>query len=242
MNQAESALQVLRYGSEREARQALFALRHFPVGQSPNSLPETPIEPALEPISLPIHLSPRTAEAIYADKDGSIPPNAAAFVLNEAEIYDHVHLPPEAMVRKGAKFFFGVVAGLFHIMDVREFDTICQNIYGKEAEPSNIMVAELCAVAAVGAHYDPDGVDERIKMLLFRTGLSQVNAMIDEDAHRALRTIACLCGYGMVTKRRSTPYLIQLGLRLARRSMAKPEHSNSLTLQKLYRTMIFFEW
>lgn len=150
-------------------------------------------------------------------------------------------LPPQDVVRRGAAFFFSVVAGLFYIMTEDDFEALFAQVFESQSDPDIVAVAEICAVAAVGAHYHPDGVADDIKDALFRTAIQHVNDFIESSVERAIRALACLAAYGIIEKRRTTPTLIHLGLRLARWSSA-PCNDLITVRKKLYRTMIFLEW
>lgn len=118
-------------------------------------------------------------------------------------------LPPQDIVRKGAEHFFVVISGMFYVMDPEDFETLCRKVYSNEYPPDLLAICEICAVASVGSQYCPWNVSDDVKDALFRTSAQYINDLIDADPIRAMRSLACLSGYGIVEKRRSTRVLIR---------------------------------
>ncbi|OAL17756.1 hypothetical protein AYO22_11284 [Fonsecaea multimorphosa] len=152
-------------------------------------------------------------------------------------------LPSEQMVRMGSTFYFEVISGLFYVTASENFDSLLDAVYRAEAEPEMTDIAEICAVASVGAHFHPDGVQDELKDALFRTAIQNINELIEVSGVRAIGVLACLSIYGLLEKRRSTRGLIHLGLQLARWEQQEVGGSPSLLLirKKLHRTMVFLE-
>lgn len=156
----------------------------------------------------------------------------------------NTQLPLEDVVRNGAGFFFSVIAGLFYIMSPQDFDQLCDKVYRSVAQPETVDVAEICAVAAVGSQYGTQVVPDQVKNSLFRTAIAHIDDLIETSSTRGIRSIACLCAYGIIEKRRSTRSLIYLGLQLARWALNRPidDMETDILTKKLYRTMVLLEW
>ena len=245
--QLRSTLDVLKHGSDEDALAALLALRSRE--NAPDSI--LPVAVSLDYLSIPTSpsLSSDDLDRIRADVDSRQPPAQSLdwSMLRRSgypTIFTPQQLPPEAVVRTGGEFFFGVIAGLFHIMTMDEFDQLFKEVYRSGSTPEVFLLAQLCAVTAIGAHYNLEDSTVELKDALFNTAVQYIPEMIERGDLRTMKFLACLVAYGVVDKRTSTRQLIQLNLQIARVGLALPDRSPSEVCEwrRLYRTAMFFEW
>ncbi|KAK5069155.1 hypothetical protein LTR64_008692 [Lithohypha guttulata] len=162
------------------------------------------------------------------------------------ETYTTFHLPPQDVVKNGAKFFFDVIEGLCYVITPDEFDVICDKVY--VAHNSDMIdVTELCAISALGSQYldRVDRVPNAFKDALLRTCVGHINNVIESSTIRGIRILVCICMYGIIEKRRTTRIVVEHALKLCRWGVEDP-HSNGFSNVssiriKLYRSIIFLE-
>jgi len=191
-------------------------------------------------------LSSRDLDQVRADKNARVNQSGLGPESPSASTpttFNSQRLPPQNVVQEGGKYFFCVIAGLFHVMTADEFSALCHRCYRSDADPDILDVAEMCAIASVGVQYHPAGASDALKDALFKTAVQHINDLTEASPLRAVRSLACLSGYGVIEKRRSTRSLIHLGLQLVRWNKIQRNNSNNdyVTWRNLYRTMAFFE-
>ncbi|KIW27238.1 hypothetical protein, variant 1 [Cladophialophora immunda] len=246
-----SLLDVLKYGTDEESLAALQALRgsQEPAHRRSSSNLLLDIYGMYLP-TLP-SLSLKDLEQLQADQ-GSRQSRHPAQPLSwpTLRFFDYPtvfvpsQLPPEVEIRKGAELFLQVTAGLFHVMTLDEFDELCNQAFRPQSPPDSRVVARICAVAAIGAHFNVDDTTGELKDALFNTAIHHMPELVELGNLQAMKYLACLCAYGMIDKRKTTARLIQLGLQIARWNLALPLHEltgDAHEWTRLYRTMMFFE-
>ncbi|KAH0846461.1 hypothetical protein AYO21_11255 [Fonsecaea monophora] len=246
-----SLLDVLKYGSDEESLAALRALRSpqatTPGRRSSNLLSDVygvshPDLPSLSPEDIEHFRADQGSRQSGSPAQPSSWPSLRFF--NYPSIFNPSQLPPEGDLRKGADIFLQVTAGLFHIMTMDEFDQLCDQAFRPISPPDTFIVAKICAVGAIGAHFNVDDTTGELKDALFHTAIHHISEMVELRNLQTVKYLACLCAYGMVDKRKSTARLIHLSLQIARWNMALPEHElmgDAYEWSRLYRTVTFFE-
>lgn len=158
-------------------------------------------------------------------------------------------LPPEHTVRQAAKFFFSDIAGLFFVMSEQDFETLVNAVFAPQDMPDLLALTEVCAIAAVGSQYHPDHIPDELKEAFFRTALQHIDLLLDTSYMRSMRTLACLGGYGIIEKRRSSRSFLHLGLQLIRWTVnmqlqqRQQQQQQWITLfRRLWRTFAFLDW
>ncbi|OQV10927.1 hypothetical protein CLAIMM_14847 [Cladophialophora immunda] len=159
-----------------------------------------------------------------------------------ARVYSVNDLPPEHLVLYGIRAYFNCTYTLLYIYEKQEMDDILNRVYRTHEAVDNATLCELCAVAAVGNHYDGDKFDGSIMEALFQTATIYMSDCIESQFLRGMRVILCLSIISSLTKRASARLLIASGLRLAR--WARLQQQDVLpwvAYRKVYRSLVFME-
>ncbi|EXJ72219.1 uncharacterized protein A1O5_04723 [Cladophialophora psammophila CBS 110553] len=247
-----SLLDVLKYGNDEDAHAAFQALRS-PRETALHGSPSNHLLLDVYGVSIPTFpsLSLDDLQHVRTDRGSRQSQSSlqtsflpALRLFDYPPIFTPSQLPPEVDIRKGAELFLQVTAGLFHIMAMDEFDRLCARAYRSKIPPDTRVVAEICAVSAIGAHFNADDTTGELKDVLFNTAIHHLPEMLELSNLRTMKYLACLCTYGMVDKRKSTARLIQLSLDIARWNLALPQHGLSEAShdwRRLYQTTLFLE-
>ncbi|OAL18219.1 hypothetical protein AYO22_10797 [Fonsecaea multimorphosa] len=143
-------------------------------------------------------------------------PVARVFTIND--------LPPEQLIQDGIRAYFNCT------------------VYRTHEAVDNATLCELCALAAVGSHYDGDKFDAAAMEALFQTATIYMSDCIESQFLRGMRVILCLGIICSLTRRASARLSIASGLRLAR--WARLQQQDILPLvayRKVYRSLVFME-
>ncbi|OAP61896.1 hypothetical protein AYL99_04099 [Fonsecaea erecta] len=215
VRRSEGIINVLTHGSEDEAYDLLRRMRLNPA-QSPG------------PEGLPDWTHSRERET--------------DFNTTVARVYTVNDLPPENLVLEGIRAYFNCTYTLLYIYEKQEMDDILNRVYRTHDPVDNATLCELCAVAAVGGHYDGDKFDGPVMEAFYQTATIYMSDCIESQWLRGMRVVLSLGIISSMTKRTSARLSIASGLRLAR--WARQRQQDNLpwvTYRKVYRSLIFME-
>jgi hypothetical protein len=140
--------------------------------------------------------------------------------------------------------FFDNGHPLFHIYEWEEIRHIVERVYRPRdsATVDKVILGELCALAAVGSHYDGQNVDVPIMENLYNTACAYLGDCIEAYFFRGMRVILCLSMYSLITKRWSARESVASGLRLARQSREEGMPADMwIPYRRVYRSLVFME-
>jgi hypothetical protein len=113
-------------------------------------------------------------------------------------VYTLSYLPPPDLLSKALDSFYSCSGTLFSLIPRSESFALFRSVYWGSSTRSGGTVAELCALAAVGGHYDNDGCPEVHRNALFATAKVFVHEL--EDL-RQMRVYALFTMFSIMEKR-----------------------------------------
>ncbi|KIW99011.1 uncharacterized protein Z519_00674 [Cladophialophora bantiana CBS 173.52] len=159
-----------------------------------------------------------------------------------ARVYTVNDLPPENLILYGIRAYFNYTYTLLYIYEKQEIDDILNRVYRTHEAVDNATLCELCALAAVGSHYEGDKFDGPVMEALFHTATIYMSDCIESQFLRGMRVILCLGIISSMTKRASARLSISSGLRLARWArLQQQDILPRVAYRKVYRSLVFME-
>lgn len=221
MESLQAALNVLKFGSDGEAAEALRDLRQT-VSETVSTTSEQGTTAAAVPNDL-LSLDDTT---------------------HDPQVFSARQLPPEFIVQKAAKQFFDMTAGVFWVIDKEDFDALMNTVFRSNTPPPIENIAEVCAIAAAGYQYESNPMHNGLLNALYGTALRYLPNLIECNSARAARYLSLLAACGLAERPKTTRAFIQLALKLA--WWATNDLSPSTEIQvlppRVHRTLIFLEW
>ena len=136
-----------------------------------------------------------------------------------SKLYTAIDLPPERSVQYGVSAYFRCSYTLFHIYERHEMTDIINRVYRPQGPIDKATLCELCALTAIGSHYDADNFDVDVMENLHHTAAIYLSNCIEAHFLRGMRVILCLSMYSFMTKRTSARFSLGTSLsKLPRRS------------------------
>ncbi|EXJ92151.1 hypothetical protein A1O3_00701 [Capronia epimyces CBS 606.96] len=163
--------------------------------------------------------------------------------VSTSRIYTPDDLPPEGLVRLGLAAYFDCCFTLFYLFHEQDISIILERVYRSTDPVDTATLCEVCALAAVGSHYDAENVPVPVMEALYRTASVYMNDCVEAHYLRGMRTLLCLSIYSFMTKRRSARLSIASGLQIARWARLHQQvTSHDWHLWgRVYRTLVFME-
>jgi hypothetical protein len=131
-----------------------------------------------------------TAPPSHTDFARSTDPVPAVYTLS--------HLPPPDLLSLALDSFYSCSGTLFSLIPRSESFSLFRSVYWGSSTRSGGAVAELCALAAIGGHYDNDGCPEAHRNAFFATAKLFVNEL--EDLKK-MRVYALFTMFSIMEKR-----------------------------------------
>ncbi|EXJ93934.1 hypothetical protein A1O1_02327 [Capronia coronata CBS 617.96] len=160
-----------------------------------------------------------------------------------SHIYTPENLPPEGLIKHTLETYLNCCSTLFYILHEQDVNDILKRMYVSKDPVDTATLGEVCAVAAIGSHYDPDNVPLSVMEALYRTASVYMHDCIENDFLRGMRTLLCLSMYSFMTKRSSARLSIASGLQIARwvRLHRQVASDDWQLWRRVYRTLVFME-
>ena len=118
-------------------------------------------------------------------------------------LYTVKDLPSEREILFGVRAYFNCSYTLFHIYEKDEMDNILNRVYRPQGPVDKATLCELCALTAIGSHYDADRFDVSVMENLYHTASMYLSDCVEAHFLRGMRVILCLSMYSFMTKRTS---------------------------------------
>ncbi|KAJ9616918.1 hypothetical protein H2200_000638 [Cladophialophora chaetospira] len=218
----ESIITVLSLGSETDAREMLKTMRDK--APSPATGSTLPLDEVLG--------------EWHRSREKDVEYNA------ETAIYTPTDLPSERSVHYGVNAYFRCSYTLFHIYEKNEMTDIMNRVYRPRGPIDKATLCELCALTAIGSHYDADNFDVDVMESLYSTAALYLSDCIEAHFLRGMRVILCLSMYSFMTKRISARHSLAMGLSIARQARSNVEQMPPelwVPFRKVYRSFVFME-
>jgi hypothetical protein len=127
-------------------------------------------------------------------------------------LYTANDVPSEREVQFGIKAYFDCSYTLFHIYERQETTDILNRVYRSRQPVDKATLCELCALTAIGSHYDASNFDVSIMENLYHTAATYLSDCIEAHFLRGMRAILCLSMYSFMTKRTSARHSLGTSL------------------------------
>ncbi|OCT52784.1 hypothetical protein CLCR_09732 [Cladophialophora carrionii] len=159
-------------------------------------------------------------------------------------LYTTNDLPPERLIHYGVTAYFNCSYTLFYIYEKHEMTDIINRVYRPREPVDKATLCELCALTAIGSHYDAANFDVSVMENLYHTAAVYLSDCIEAHFLRGMRVILCLSMYSFMTKRISARYSLAMGLSIARQARLNGQMPTDLWVpyRKVYRSFVFMEW
>ncbi|KAJ5087440.1 hypothetical protein N7456_011056 [Penicillium angulare] len=173
-------------------------------------------------------------------------------------------LPEEQFAEYAIDGFFRCAATLFFVKTQQEARQLLYRVY-HDSRIAIGDISELCALAAIGSHYDMNRVPQEARAIFFYRASTTLNGTIPLDSIQGVRIFICLCMNCIMDKSTTARTLIGMGffpfgeflpksnialvstLGLARLQITKElrdvavERGSESQYRRLLRTLIFLE-
>lgn len=157
-------------------------------------------------------------------------------------------IPPEELSRKAVQAMFDGVGSLLYLFDKEQAEEVLRAAYQSPTEPEPLLFVEVCAMSAIGGHYDSRQISNTLTRRFVVTALTLLDSVVisDDNYLRVMRVLCCLAVYSLLEKHLSARPCVAAGLAIAcwkypqlgvnGDSMATRE-----SWRKIYRTLVFLE-
>ena len=133
-------------------------------------------------------------------------PHPGADPRQTLRLYTVNDLPSERLIHYGITAYFNCSYTLFHIYEKREMNDILNRVYRPQEPIDKATLCELCALTAIGSHYDATQFDVQVMENLYHTAATYLPDCIEAHFLRGMRVVLCLSMYSFMTKRISARY------------------------------------
>ncbi|KIW68790.1 hypothetical protein PV04_04711 [Phialophora macrospora] len=158
-------------------------------------------------------------------------------------VYTAGELPPERLIQYGVTAYFNCSYTLFYIYEKHDMTDIINRVYRPREPVDKATLCELCALTAIGSHYDAANFDVSVMENLYHTAAIYLSDCIESHFLRGMRVILCLSMYSFMTKRINARHSLAMGLNIARQARLNEKMPADLWLpyRKVYRSFVFME-
>ncbi|KAL4993369.1 hypothetical protein BDV10DRAFT_190053 [Aspergillus recurvatus] len=131
---------------------------------------------------------------------------------------------------------FSCIGTLIYIESQGAASVLLGNVYHRDDTLAQ-NVCELCAIAAVGCHYNRDDVPTACENEFFRHAILLICDTLEQHTETAVKVIICLVTYMILTKIKSARAFTDCGLCLVRRLLFCLAHARELYGDEEVRVM-----
>lgn len=110
-------------------------------------------------------------------------------------------LPPPELISTILDAFYACSGTLFYIISRENSFDLFRSIYWGGARRTRAVLGELCAIAAVGAQYDYEGVTEAQRIALWETAKAYTEDVRKGDEVRVIRVYTLCALFSIIEKR-----------------------------------------
>ncbi|KAI5805930.1 hypothetical protein EDC01DRAFT_640846 [Geopyxis carbonaria] len=164
------------------------------------------------------------------------------------QVYSLNNLPPPDSVAKIVDAFYDCSGVLFHVVPREDCLDWFRSLYWGKAKRTKAVLAELCAVVAVGSQYDSDNFSEEFRKTCFNTVKLYADDVLEQSELSAMRMYACCAMYSIMEKQIAAWSYVVFGLKIAHsHGLHKSECPPNMKIQdwisyrKNWRSLKFFE-
>lgn len=125
--------------------------------------------------------------------------------------YDGMNLPPKLLTREALECFFSGIAGLYHFLTAQEAEDLFNQVFDDQRAPAPEALSELCAIAALGCHYDTDDVRKfpaHVRVAFHKTSLVGLGHAFNQGDLSSIRLVGCIATYLIMEKQTSARALL----------------------------------
>ena len=166
----------------------------------------------------------------------------------EYEPQDDLSIPPEELARKAIQAMIDGAGSLLYLFDKEQAEVVLKTAYQSQSKPEPLLFAELCAMSAIGGHYNSRQISNALTRKFAVTTLTLLGSMaVNEDNYlRIMRVLCCLAVYSLLEKHLSAPHCVSAALAIARWKYPQLGANGDATAtreswRKVYRTLVFLE-
>lgn len=116
-------------------------------------------------------------------------------------VYSVHDLPPERAIQYGVTAYFNCSYTLFYLYEQHEMTDILNRVYRPQEPVDKATLCELCALTAIGSHYDASNFEVSVMENLYHTAAVYLSDCVEAHFLRGMRVILCLSMYSFMTKR-----------------------------------------
>ncbi|KAL4902100.1 hypothetical protein BDW74DRAFT_181263 [Aspergillus multicolor] len=157
-----------------------------------------------------------------------------------------VDLPPKSLARIALDAFFNCASTLFYIMTPREAEDLLERVYSEQGIQSDDL-CELCALAAIGSHYEINKIPDEARATFFYIATTALEKLAQTSKLQGMRVFICLCIASIMDKTTNARMLIMSALNIARRILkahllqTSRDAQHRIEYARTLQTIIFFE-
>ncbi|KOC10290.1 hypothetical protein AFLA70_493g000631 [Aspergillus flavus AF70] len=155
-------------------------------------------------------------------------------------------LPQEQFAWTALSAFFRCAGSLFYIITPQEAESLLERVYC-EGNGSKADVCELCAIAAIGCHYEANQVSDEVRTAFFYIATSELEGLAQTSTIQGMRVFICLSLSAMMDKTTNARLLLMSALNIARRipkpdiTRPSPAEYSLNEYRRVLQTVIFLE-
>jgi hypothetical protein len=97
--------------------------------------------------------------------------------------------------------YFGCTGTMFYIFSPTEADSLFESVYVSTQPITKASLGALCAIAAVGAQYSTDDIDEQLRQSFYESAKFYVDECIEHDEVLGMQVLCLLTIYCIMDKR-----------------------------------------
>jgi hypothetical protein len=166
----------------------------------------------------------------------------------EYEIQDDLSIPPEELARKAIQAMIDGTSSLLYLFDKEQAEEVLRTAYQSQSKPEPLLFTELCAMSAIGGHYNSRQISNTLTRKFAVTALKLLGSVVvnDDNYLRVMRVLCCLAMYSLLEKHLSAPHCVAAALAIARWKYPQLGVIGDATAtreswRKVYRTLVFLE-
>jgi hypothetical protein len=134
----------------------------------------------------------------------AVPPSLEDFARDSDRaplVYTLTHLPPPGLISKVLNSFYACSGTLFYLISREQSFDLFRAVYWSSSTRTKAALGELCAIAAVGGHYDSDGCSAEHLNAFFATAKVFSTDVAQLSEMRAMRVYALFTMFSIMEKR-----------------------------------------